>query len=127
MKKLYTLIVLVASVGIGITAYWASTSGSIEVSDEKITISPASYTIKMNASSVYTKDITIGTPSTSDIDIDIKVLPADDLTVDKWGTKFIAFAEQSDVTINSSSSAKVTVIHFSEETGNYKVKIIAAK
>jgi hypothetical protein len=127
MKRLYSLVLLVAIAGVGITAYWASAFGTIKVFEDEMIISPSIYSIEMNASSIYTKNITVSTSNSEVIEIKIKVLPADYSTAKAWGTDFIAFAEPSEVEVSSSANAKVTIIHFSERAGNFKVRVIAAK
>jgi len=126
MKYIYGML-LITLAGIGITAYWATASGTVSVYEGEVTITPKSYTLKMNESSIYTKNLTVITTSDEDIDVTIKVLPADYATSSEWGDDFIAFASPSEITINSSNSGKVTIVHYSEDTGNYKVKTIASR
>jgi len=123
----YIAIALIAMAGLGITAYLAIATGNIPVSSEKISFSQSSYTLKMNASSVYTKNITLSTTSSDPITVEIKVLPADYSTARSWGTEFIAFASPSEVEVSLNNSAKITIVHYAEEEGNYRVKIIAAE
>jgi len=127
MKTLYYLFGFLIIAGIGISAYWATASGIVQVFGEKISLSQSSYTVKMNESSVNTRNITVSTTSEDEIDVEIKVLPADYSTAEDWGTEFVAFAIPEEVRINESNSATVTIIHYSEASGNYRVKIIAAR
>jgi|Deesub1362A_J573_1020465.scaffolds.fasta_scaffold00701_16 hypothetical protein len=127
MKSGYYLALIAAFIGIAITAYWATASGGLEVFGEEIRISPGTYTARMNESSIYTKNITVSTSSKDEIDVEIKVLPADYSTADEWGTNFIAFASPDEVTVDDSNSAKVTILHYCENAGSYRVKIVAAK
>lgn len=126
MKYTYGML-LIALAGLGITAYWATASGTVSVYDEEIKISPGSYTVEMNQSSIFTKNLTVSTTRDEETDVIIKVLPADYETSSEWGNDFIAFASPSEVTINSSNNAKVTIVHYSEDKGNYKVKTIASR
>jgi hypothetical protein len=100
---------------------------SVKVFEKELSISPSSYTVKMNASSIYTKNVTVSTTKTTDVTVEIKVLPGDYSTAESWGTDFIAFADPSKVTVSLGNDSKVTIIHYGEKTGNYKVKVIAAK
>ena len=127
MKSRYYLALIAAFIGIAITAYWSTAHGVVEVFGEEISISPGTYTIRMNESSVYTKNITVSTYSKDEIEVEIKVLPADYSTAEEWGTDFIAYASPEEVTVDSSNSAKVTILHYCENAGSYRVKVIAAK
>ena len=126
-KFVYTVVVALALFGLGVTSYWASTHGGITVFESEIKINPSKYSVKMNASSVYTRNITVSTTSKDDITLAIKVLPGDYKTAGVWGTDFVAFANPSEVTVNSNNSAKVTIIHYSDREGSYEVKVIAAR
>ena len=123
----YIAICLIAMAGLGIAAYWAVVTGSVVVSGEKVVLSPSSYTIKMNTSSVYTKNVTVSTTSSDPITVEIKVLPADYSTASDWGTDFVAFASPSEVEVSLGNSTKVTIVHYAENEGSYKVKVIAAE
>lgn len=126
--KLFYLFGILILIGAGVTAaYWAASTGDIDVFGEKIEFSQSEYDLKMNASSVKTKNITVSTTSPSPIRVEIKVLPGDYSTAKDWGTKFVAFASPEKVRISESNSAEVTIIHYSEASGNYRVKIIAAR
>jgi len=127
MKTLFYIFALFIMIGAGVSAYWAAVSGDIQVFGEEIAFSQSTYTLKMNASSVYTKNITVSTTSPEEIEVEIKVLPGDYSTAEDWGTRFVAFASPEEVTISESNSAKVTIIHYSEDDGNYRVKVIAAR
>ena len=105
------------------------TTGTITTHSEKIDLSPETYSVDMNKSSIYVKEITVKTTSDEDIDVEIKVLPGDEDTAKKWGEDFIAFAEPSTVTVNATKSKKVEIIHYCEDGetgGTYKVRVIAA-
>ena len=53
---------------------------------------PETYSVDMNKSSIYVKEITVKTTSDEDIDVEIKVLPGDEDTAKKWGEDFIALS-----------------------------------
>ena len=130
-RKVLLLAMLLLSVaGLGATyAYLAMTTGTITTHSEKIDLSPETYSVDMNKSSIYVKEITVKTTSDEDIDVEIKVLPGDEDTAKKWGEDFIAFAEPSTVTVNATKSKKVEIIHYCEDGetgGTYKVRVIAA-
>ncbi len=114
-------------IGVGLTSYWALSNGNATVYGKVMEISPSTYSIKMNASSVYTKNVTISTNSKEEIAVEIKVLPGDYTTSKAWGSDFIAYASPSKVTLDSDHPAKVSIIHYGEKAGSYKVKIIAVK
>ena len=124
------LLLTVAGLGVSVYAYLAMTTGTITTHSEKIGLSPETYSVDMNKSSIYVKEITVKTTSDEDVDVEIKVLPGDEDTAKKWGEDFIAFAEPSTVTVNTTKSKKVEIIHYCDEVGGtvgtYKVKVIAA-
>ncbi len=126
-RVVYLVAVFLALLGLGVTSYWAKTHGGITVFESEIKINPSKYSVKMNASSVYTKNITVSTTSKDDITVAIKVLPGDYKTADVWGSDFMAFASPSEVTINSNHPAKITIIHYSEREGTYEVKVIVSR
>jgi len=124
------LLLSVAGLGVSVYAYLAMTTGTITAHSERIDLSPSTYSVDMNESSIYVKEITVKTTSDEDIDVEIKVLPGDEDTAKKWGEDFIAFAEPSTVTVNATKSKKVEIIHYCDEDGGtdetYKVRVIAA-
>ncbi len=124
-KSIYIVVtIVVAALGLGITAYLAMATGHVTVSTEKISLSQSSYSIKMNASSVYTKNITVST-SSDNVNVEIKVLPGDYSTAKAWGDDFVAFASPSKVKLSKGNNAEITIIHYAEKEGNYLVKVIA--
>ena len=120
---IFTLILAVA--GLGVTAYWAVKNEVIPVYPEKVKLSWTGGSVKMNASSVCTRNITVNTSSAETITVRIKVLPGDYSTAKVWGEDFIAFADPSEVDVSVGNDARVTIIHYAEEEGTYKVKVIA--
>lgn len=127
VSKKMILVMVIALCGVGVTAYLANSKGHATVFGEMIVISPSSYTVKMNASSVCTKNVSLSTTSDDSVTVAIKVLPGDYVTSKAWGSDFIAYASPSKVTLNSNHPAKVTIIHYGEKPGSYEVKIIAVK
>ena len=126
-KKVLLLAMLLLTVaGLGVSAYLAMTTGTITVHSERIELSPETYSVDMNESSIYVKKITVETTSDDNVTVEIKVLPGDGDTAKKWGEDFIAFAEPSTVTVNATKNKKVEIIHYCEDDGTYKVKVIAA-
>ena len=130
-KKVMLLAMLLLTVaGLGATyAYLAMTTGTITIRSEKIELNPKTYSVDMNESSIYVKEMTVKTTSDEDITVEIKVLPGDGDTAKKWGEDFIAFAEPSTVKVNATKSKKVEIIHYCEDGetgGTYKVRVIAA-
>jgi len=121
---------LLTVAGLGATyAYLAMTTGTITIRSEKIELNPKTYSVDMNESSIYVKEMTVKTTSDEDITVEIKVLPGDGDTAKKWGEDFIAFAEPSTVKVNATKSKKVEIIHYCEDGetgGTYKVRVIAA-
>ncbi len=127
MKRLYVIVLVAAIAGLGVTGVvLASMSeGDVNVSEEKISISPGSYTINMENHRVYPKDLNVSTDEEMS-NVHIKALPADDETAEEWGINFVAFAEKDKIDTGPGGE-DVTIMHYAEEPGNYKVKIIAAK
>ena len=128
-KVLLLAMLLLTVAGLGASAWLAMTVGTITIHSEKIDLSPATYSVDMNKSSIYVKEITVKTTSDEDVEVEIKVLPGDGDTAKKWGEDFIAFAEPSTVTVNATKSKKVRIIHYCEDGetgGTYKVRVIAA-
>ncbi len=126
-RVVHIAVVFLILCGLGVASYWARMNVDVTVFGSEVKLSPSKYSVKMNASSVYTRNITVSTNSDKEITVTIKVLPGDYKTADIWGSDFIAFASPSEVTVSSGKSAKVTIIHYSEREGNYKVKVIAAR
>ncbi len=126
-KILVGVVSVLILAGLGLTSYWALSNGSATVYGKAMEISPSTYSVKMNASSVYTKNVTISTNSKEEITVEVKVLPGDYTTSKAWGSDFIAYASPSKVTVDSNHPAKVSIIHYGEEKGTYRVKIIAVK
>ena len=129
-KVLLLAMLLLTVAGLGVSAYLAMTTGTITVHSERIELSPETYSVDMNKSSIYVKKITVETTSDDNVTVEIKVLPGDGDTAKKWGKYFIAFAEPSTVTVNATKSKKVEIIHYCDKdggtVGTYKVKVIAA-
>ncbi|MFO7967771.1 MAG: hypothetical protein R6U44_09260 [Archaeoglobaceae archaeon] len=127
MDRLYVIVMLAAVAGLGVTGVvFASISeGDVNVSEEEISISPGSYTINMENHRVYPRKITVSTDEEEN-NIHLKVLPANYDTAEEWGINFVAFAERTTIDTGPDGE-KVNIIHYAEEPGNYKVKIIAAK
>ncbi len=126
-KVLFGIVSFLILIGVGLTGYWALSNGKATVYGKAMEISPSTYSVKMNASSVYTKNVTISTNSKEEITIEVRVLPGDYATSKAWGSDFIAYASPSRVTLDSDHPAKVTIIHYGEKAGSYEVKIIAVK
>ncbi len=119
--------IAVAMLGLGATAYLAMSKEKAIVFSEEVGISPSSYSIKMNASSVYTRNITVSTNDAREITVRIKVMPGNYETSDSWGDGFFAFASPSEVKVSKGKPAKVSIIHYAEKPGSYEVKIVAVK
>jgi len=126
-KRFLIGVFLLALMGLGVTAYWAKTKGKATVFAEEVEISPSSYTIKMNASSVYTKNVTVSTNDGDEITVTLKVLPGNYVTAKNWGDGFYAFASPSEVKISKDHPAKVTIVHYGEKPGDYEVKVVAVR
>lgn len=127
MNRLYVIVLLAAVAGLGVTGvvFASMSEGDISVSEEEISISPGSYTINMENHRVYPKKINVSADESLS-NVHIKALPADYDTAEEWGINFVAFAEKEKIDTGPSGE-EVNIIHYAEEPGNYKVKIIAAK
>jgi len=126
-KRVFVGFLLLALLGLGVTAYLAKTNGHATVFAEEVEISPSTYTIKMNASSIYTRNVTVSTNDGNEITVTLRVLPGNYATAKAWGEDFYAFASPSEVKISKGHPAKITIVHYAGSVGDYEVKIVAVR